>query len=266
METVVCALFSPDAMSSYLAVVDGTSKCTIYGTESYESIQEISCGMNCTLISLAFDPSGTILAIGGRTGSAQSEGDGVLLIVRVGELLRLEWFCRGDKIFADPARLCKKISSLTAVERAQILFHRADDTDEEVNRGRLPLERKIRDAIAAKRKEGVTVLGSTIMNTEPPFDLLMECLKAILTKFPQSVFVGAPGYGGDMFSVLLERDNPRLLKLMFYVALVTCRSYPYLAMSEQMRNGTLTRSLIASCNPFPDGKTYFTFSNSKCIR
>jgi len=267
--TALRVLFSPDVASSFMAVVGGTKKCSIYGTESFELVQDIPCSQSCLLTSLAFDPSGTIMAIGGERQLVLSEGDGLVLIVRVGELLRLDWYCRSGRIFANPELLCQKLSSLSAVERAQILFHRTDDGEEVVDRGHFPLEQRIRNALVAKQKESNdAMLGSTIMNTEPPFDALMTCLRAILAQFPQLVFAGVPGYGNTLFEVLLERDNPRLLKLLFYVALVTCRSYPYLAMNEEMRNGTVTRALIASCDAYPEGRSssqQYVFFHSNCF-
>ncbi len=73
-----------------------------------------------------------------------------------------------------------------------------------------------------------------------------------LISFSPGCFAGVPGYG-NVFDVLLhERDSPRLLKLFFHVVFKTCRAYPYLAMNEDMRSGTIIKALISSCNAFPE--------------
>lgn len=246
-----CVLFSPDLTSSLMAVVNGTKKCIVFGTESFEVVQDICC-VSSDLMSLAFDPTGTILVLGGRTQSLHSSSAGVVLVVRVGELLRLEWFCQGKR-FADPALLCQKLSSLSSLERAQILFHRSIEGDGSDDHTKFPLEQNITRALATKQdKHDKASLGSSKMNSEPPFDTVVVCLRSLLSHFPQTVFAGAPGYG-NVFGILLhERDSPRLLKLLFYVALKTCRSVPYLAMNEDMRNGTVTKALIASCGMYPE--------------
>lgn len=234
-----------------MAVLDGSEKCSIYGTDSFEVIQQIPCSETCKLTSAAFDPSGTILAIGGETKSLRSNAGGMVLIVRVGELLSSSFFCL-ETHSADPTRVCQKLSSLSAVERAQILFHRSE-TEESAAHGHFPLERKISSGVASrKERDSKESLGSSVMRTERSSEAVMVCLKAILIQFPQTAFVGCSGHG-NMFSALLERDNPRLLKLLFYSALVNCRSFPYLAMNEEMRNGTVTRALVDSCDAFPEG-------------
>jgi hypothetical protein len=74
---------------------------------------------------------------------------------------------------------------------------------------------------------------------------------SLISFFP-GCFAGVPGYG-NVFDVLLhERDSPRLLKLFFHVVFKTCRAYPYLAMNEDMRSGTIIKALISSCNAFPE--------------
>lgn len=249
-ETASCIRFSPDISSSFLTVVTGTKKCFIFGTQSFEVVQEIFC-RSSTLNTLCFDPSGTILAIGGETRSLGTTSSGVVLVVRVGELLHLGWFCRGRQ-FADPELLCSKLSSLSSIERAQILFHRSIE-DERGDHSHFPLESRIRIALTSKQDDGGEgSLGSSVMSSEPQFDQVLLCLRGVLSHFPQTVFAGVPGYG-NMFGVLLhDRDSPRLLRLLFYVVLKTCRSYPYLAMNEDMRNGTISKALIASCDVSPE--------------
>jgi hypothetical protein len=199
------------------------------------------------LNTLTFDPTGTILAIGGET-QTHPMSSGVVLVIRVGELLQLEWFCRG-KQFADP-NLCRKLLSLSSIERAQILFHKSVE-DISKDSFYFPLKTKVRSALAAKEdNHGQGSLGSTVMSAEPRFDSVLAYLREFLSHFPQIVFARSPRH---MFSVLLhERDSPRLLKLLFYVTLKTCSSFPYLSMNEDMRNGTVTKALIASCDIFPE--------------
>jgi hypothetical protein len=234
-----------------MAVVDGSKKCSIFGTDNFEVVQQIPCSETCKLTSVAFDPSGTILAIGGGSRSLRSSAGGVVLIVRVGELLSLGFFHLETRN-VDPTRVCQKLSSLSAVERAQILFHRSD-TDKSATHGHFPLEQKISSGLESrKERDSKESLGSSVMRTERSSEAVMACLKAIVIQFPQTSFVGCSGYG-NMFAAILERDNPRLLKLLFYSTLVNCRSFPYLAMNEEMRNGTVTRALVASCDAFPVG-------------
>lgn len=242
--------FSPDATSLFIAVVSGTTKCSVFSSVSFELVQEIPCQLNCHLASLAFDPSGTMLAIGGKTKSFRSEIGGVVCVVRVGELLRLQWFF-SDTGFVDSVLLCQKLAALSKVERAQILYHKTDDGEEWHDHGSLPLERRIRCAIDAKCEHN-SMLGSHMMTSRPPNEQLVACLKEVFKQFPQSVFAIAPGYG-NLFEVALERENPRLLSLVFSVALIACRSYPYLMMNEEMRSGRVTNALIAACDSFPEG-------------
>jgi hypothetical protein len=227
------------------------AKCSVFSTASFELVQEIPCQVNC-LTSLVFDPSGTMLAIGGETNSFQSGRGGVVLVVRVGELLRLQWFF-SNAGFADPPLLFQKLSGLCEVERAQLLFHKTNFGEEGHDDGFLPLEHRFRDAIDAK-SEQTAMLGSHMLTSQSPSDLLVTCLKELLKHFPQTVFAIAPGHG-SMFEVALERENPRLLTLVFSAALVACRSYPYLMMSEEMRNGAVTNALIAACDTLPEGST-----------
>jgi hypothetical protein len=148
-----------------MAVLDGSEKCSIYGTDSFEVIQQIPCSETCKLTSAAFDPSGTILAIGGETRSLRSNTGGMVLIVRVGELLSLDFFCL-ETHNADPTRVCQKLSSLSAVERAQILFHRSE-TEESAAHGHFPLEQKISSGVASrKERDSKESLGSSVMRTE----------------------------------------------------------------------------------------------------
>lgn len=242
--------FSPDPTSSFVAVVSGTRKCSVFSTASFELVQEIPCQLNCNLTSLAFDPSGTLLAIGGKTESFRSGNGGAVLVVRVGELLRLQWFF-SDTAFVDPLLLCQKLAALSEVERAQILYHKTDDGEEGYDHGSLPLERRIRYAIDAKREHN-SMLGSHMMTSRPPNEQLVVCLKEVFKQFPQSVFAISPGYG-NLFDVAFERENPRLLSAVFSVALIACRSYPYLMMNEEMRSGRVTNALIAACDIFPQG-------------
>lgn len=234
-----------------MAVINGTAKCSIFSTARFELVQEIPCQVNC-LTSLVFDPSGTMLAIGGETKSFQSETGGAVLVVRVGELLRSKWFF-SKAGFADPAFIFQILSGLCEVERAQLLFHKTNDGEEGHGHGLLPLEHWFRDAIDSNSEQTV-MLGSHMLTSRPPSDLLVTCLKEVLKQFPQTVFAIAPGHG-NMFEVALERESPRLLTLVFYASLVACRSYPYLMMNEEMRNGAVTNALIATCDKNPEGSS-----------
>lgn len=248
-------LFSPDISSPFLVTVDGTSTCTVFSTESWEVVQELSCSRGSKWTSVAFDPSGTILAIGGETKSHHLETPGgSVMIVRVGELLRLKYFSIGES-FANPPLLCQKLSALSDVERAQILFYRSD-VEESEGHAHFPLERKIRGGIATEEEDdNMASLGSTAMARQPPFEALMKCLTYLLMQFPQTAFVGCAGHG-NMFETILERDNPRLLKLLFDVTLVSCQSCSYMIMNEEMRNGTVTNALVASADAFPEGNHF----------
>lgn len=258
--TILHLLFSPDMTSSFMAIVDGTTKCSVLSTESWELVQVVPSSRNCRLNSVAFDPSGTVLVIGGKAPSLHSETGGLLLVVRVGELLRLDFFSIGTD-FTEPSMLYEKLSSLSATERAQILFHRSDFAWESADHSHFPLERNIRSGLATMEEEDSKAsLGSTKMKTKPKFERVMWCLTEILTRFPQTAFAGCGGHG-NMFDIILKRDNPRLLKLLFYVTLVSCRSFPYMIMNEEMRNGTVTKALIASCDPFPEGRSIRVVDN-----
>lgn len=242
--------FSPDPTSSFIAVVSGTTKCSVFSTTSFELVQEIPCQLNCNLSSLAFDPSGTMLAIGGKTESFRSRKGGGVWVVRVGELLRLQWFF-SDTGFVDPLLTCQKLAALSDAERAQILYHNTDGGEEGHDHSYLPLERRIRYAIDATREHN-SMLGSHMMTSRPPYEQVVACLKEVLKQFPQSVFAISPGYG-NLFEVALERENPRLLSVLFSLALIACRSYPYLMMNEEMRSGRVTNALISACDMFPEG-------------
>jgi hypothetical protein len=115
------------------------------------------------------------------------------------------------------------------------------------------LEHWFRDAIDSNNDQTV-MLGSHMLTSRPPSDLLVACLKEVLKQFPQTVFAMAPGHG-NVFEVALARESPRLLTLVFYAALVGCRSYPYLMMSEEMRSGAVTKALIATCDKCPEGSS-----------
>jgi hypothetical protein len=234
-----------------MAVVNGTTKCSVFSTARFELVQEIPCQVH-SLTSLVFDPSGTMLAIGGETESFQSRRGGVVLVVRVGELLRSRWFF-SNAGFADPPLLFKKLSGLRDVERAQLLVHKTTDGEEGHDHGLMPLEQWFRDAIDSNSGQ-TEMLGSHMLTSRLTSDLLVACLQEVFKQFPQTVFAVAPGHG-NMFEVALERVNPRLLTLVFSAALVACRSYPYLMMSEEMRNGAVTDALIATCDTMPEGST-----------
>jgi hypothetical protein len=141
-----------------LAVITGTQKCFIFGTRSFEVVQEIFCRTSILLSTLSFDPSGTIITIGGETLSLGASSGGVVLIVRVGELLQLTWFCRG-RLLADLEFLRGKLSSLSSIERARILFHRS--IEEEVGdyfylpfESRIKLHLRLNSKTVARNRSG----------------------------------------------------------------------------------------------------------------
>ena len=236
---------SPDPSSSFFSILGRDEKCYIYSKES-RSIVQVIRGEG-PFSAASFHPSGSMLALCGETAQEHEQLRGDVLLVRVGEILNPLWYplqsFRGD-ISSDA--ILQKLNSLSEIERQQLLCHNGSD-------GVWPFANRIKAALEAQRKKKqMAKRGSARRGILPPREEVTSILADVLEQFPRSVFATRGSNGKSAFDVAVEMDDPRLLKQLFYSALVACRAHSHLMMNDDLRSGYLTRLLTLSSSEYPE--------------
>ena len=252
--SVMSLQFSTDLPSSFLMTTGSNNSCQVYSCKGkrYLLVQDIESSEIDQISCFSLDPAGNTLVMGGTSSLYGNEG-GALMAVRVGELLRADWFplafAYSKRDSFTPELACQKLSELGSIDRAQLLFHRPLDIQTDVG---FMIETAIRRFLRKRSKDSMTsTLGSAQIKATNHSIEVMQHLRAILETFPLCIFATTSRHGTSIFDIALRRKDPSLLRLILKTALSSCKAYPYLLMNDTLRGGHITKILIQASQSFP---------------
>ena len=252
--TVTSLQFSTDLPSSFLITTGSNNSCQVYSCKGkrYLLVQDIESSVIDQISCFSLDPAGNTLVMGGTSSTYGKEG-GALIAVRVGELLRVDWFplafAYSERSSFTPQLACQKLSELGNIDRAQLLYHRPLDIQTDVG---FMIETAIQRFIRKRSKDStISTLGSAQIKSTNHSIEIMQHMRAILETFPITIFATKSRHGSTIFDIALRRKDPSLLRLILKTALSSCKAYPYLLMNDSPRGGHITKILIQASQSFP---------------